>query len=96
MVSKKVLYCVFGFVLGFAIANIVSVPELLAQYGFSKNSGAFEELAMEPLVPASYGKLVAISGIDMYFQGDDGNVYIVKPRTGQTLDTRMTVIKRSP
>lgn len=94
MVFKKVLYVVFGFVFGFAIANLVSVPELMAQYGSSKNSGAFEESAMEPLVPASYGKLVAISGIDMYFQGADGNVYIVKPRSGNTLDTRVTVIKR--
>jgi hypothetical protein len=95
MVFKKVLYVVFGFVLGFAIANIINVPELLAQYGSSKSSGAFEESAMEPSVPASYGKLVAISGIDMYFQGADGNVYIVKPRTGNTLDTRVTVVKRS-
>jgi len=94
MVLKKVLYVVFGFVFGFAIANIVSVPELMAQYGFSKSSGGFEESVMEPSVPASYGKLVAISGIDMYFQGTDGNVYIVKPRTGQTLDTHVTVVKR--
>lgn len=94
MVFKKVLYVVFGFVFGFAIANIVSVPELFAQFGSSKNSGVFEESAMEPLVPASYGKLVAISGIDMYFQGADGNVYIVKPRTGGTLDTHVTVVKR--
>lgn len=95
MVLKKVLYVVFGFALGFAIANIVNVPELMAQYGSSKNSGVFEESAMEPAVPASYGRLVAISGIDMYFQGADGNVYIVKPRTGTTLDTRVTVVKRS-
>ncbi|OIO35632.1 MAG: hypothetical protein AUJ74_05275 [Candidatus Omnitrophica bacterium CG1_02_44_16] len=94
MVFKKVLYVVFGFVVGFAIANIVSVPEIMAQSGFSKNSGVFEESAMEPPVPASYGKLAAISGIDMYFQGENGNVYIVKPRSSSTLDTRVTVIKR--
>ena len=95
MVFKKVLYVVFGFVLGFAIANVLSVPELMAQYGSSKNSGVFEESVMEPSVPSSYGKLVAISGIDMYFQGADGNVYIVKPRSSGSLDTRVTVIRRS-
>jgi len=81
-------------VFGFAVANIVNVPELLAQYGSSRSSGAFEEAVMEPAVPSSYGRLVAISGIDMYFQGTDGNVYIVKPRSSGTLDTRVTVVKR--
>lgn len=95
MAFKKVLYVVFGFTLGFIVANAFSIPELMVRCGFAEGSGAFEESAMEPLVPASYGKLVAISGIDMYFQGADGNVYIVKPRTGSTLDTRVTVVKRS-
>ena len=92
MILKKMLYVVFGFVIGFMFANAFFIPELLAQYG-AKATG-FSEEAMQPSVPKEYGKLVAVSGIDLYFQGNDGTVYIVRPHTGNALDSRVTVIKR--
>lgn len=91
--TKRVLYGIFGFVIGFVVANVFFIPELMAQLG-GKSSGAFSEDVMEPSVPKSFGKLVGVSGIDLYFQGEDGSVYIVKPRTSGELDTRVTVIKR--
>ncbi len=89
---KKMLYVSLGFVCGF-LANSFLIPELSAQYGGS-STGSFQETSMQPNVPAEYGKLIAVSGIDLYFQADNGNVYIIKPRTDTTLSSGVTVIKR--
>jgi hypothetical protein len=89
MVFKKVLYGVFGLVLGFAAANAVFIPVLRAESG-----SAFNEKAMDGRVPAKYGKLVTISGTSFYFQGDDGTVYILKQRTNNEFSSDVTVIKR--
>jgi hypothetical protein len=91
MKTKKILFILFGFVFGFFVASAFFLPELKAQFG---SSGTFEEADMQPLVPAKYGKLVAVSGIDLYFQGADGSVYIVRPHTDKVLGTQVTVIRR--
>jgi hypothetical protein len=91
MILKKVLYVLLGFALGFFVASAFFIPELQAQW----ENGAFNEGTMRPSVPAKYGKLVAVSGIIMYFQAENGNVYIVKPRTDTELDPAVTLIKRS-
>jgi serine protease inhibitor len=90
---KKMLYGLFGFALGFVAATAFFLPELKAQSAFSGAGSAFQESQMQPSLPAKYGKLIAVSGIDLYFQGNDGTVYIVKPRTGNVLDTQVTMIK---
>ncbi len=92
--KKKIFFVLFGFTLGFIVSNAFFIPELRAQYGFS-GGDTFQETEMRPPLPAKYGKLVGISGIDLYFQGADGTVYLVKPRTQDALDTHVTVIKRS-
>ena len=91
MTRTKVFYVVFGVVVGFMTASAFFTPELKAQWGTS----SFKEEAMESSLPAKYGKLVAVSGIIMYFQAEDGSVYIVKPRTNTELDSSVTVIRRS-
>jgi len=88
---KKMLYVVVGFVFGFIFTSAFFIPELRAQW----ESSSLNEMAMQSLLPAKYGKLVGVSGITMYFQADNGNVYIVKPRTDTELDPAVTVIKRS-
>ena len=89
---KKMLYVVAGFVFGFIFTSAFFIPELRAQWG----SGiTLNEKIMQPTLPANYGKLVGVSGITMYFQAENGNVYIVNPRTDIELDPAVTVIKRS-
>lgn len=91
--SKKIVFIVAGFVAGFLVASLVTLPSARAQMSFERSE--FELDTIEPALPASYGKLVAVSGATMYFQGDDGAVYIVKPRTTGTLDTEVRVIERA-
>ncbi|HAJ57150.1 MAG TPA: hypothetical protein DCL35_05210 [Candidatus Omnitrophica bacterium] len=93
MVFKKAFYIFFGFIMGIVAANVFFSQEVMAQYGGGK-SGAFSEDDMTPEIPSSYGRLVAVSGIEMYFQGEDGSITIVKPRTRRELDTNVVVIKR--
>lgn len=89
---KKFLYVAAGFVGGVLFA-VGGVGELRAQHEFDDNS-KFTETVVKPSVPGRYGRLVAVSGIDMYFSADDGTVYLVRPRTNGQLDTSVTVIKR--
>lgn len=93
MVFKKVFYVIFGFILGLLMADVFSFPEVMAQYGGGRSS-AFSEDYMTPDIPSSYGRLVAVSGIDLYFQSDDGSITIVKPRTRREVDTNVVVLKR--
>ncbi|MBI5872882.1 MAG: hypothetical protein HZB36_01905 [Candidatus Omnitrophica bacterium] len=90
---KKMLYGMAGLVVGFVVASTFFPLESMAQYGLG-GSGGFSEEVMTPEIPAKYGRLVAISGIDMYFQSDDGSVYIVKPRTQSEFNTRVSVVRR--
>ncbi|MFH0876817.1 MAG: hypothetical protein V1863_01155 [Candidatus Omnitrophota bacterium] len=93
---KKINFTLFGFVLGFVVANALFIPELLAQYG--RWSGAsFTEMEMQPLLPARFGNLVAVtgSGRRMFFQASDGTVYMVTQRTDTEIDKSVYVIKRS-
>ncbi len=93
MVFKKMFYMFFGCVLGFMAANFIFVPNLMAQLG--SKSSAFTVTAMEGTVPASYGKLIAVSGLYLYFQGDDGVIYIVMQHSSSQFDPNVTIIKRS-
>ena len=88
---KKMLYVVAGLVFGFIFSSAFFIPELRAQWG----GISLNEKMMQPTLPANYGKLVGVSGITMYFQAENGNVYIVNPRTDNELDPTVTVIKRS-
>lgn len=88
---KKMLYVVVGLAFGFIFTSAFFIPELKAQWG----GNSFSETAMQSLLPAKYGKLVGVSGITMYFQAENGDVYIVKPRTDTELDPAVTVIKRN-
>ncbi len=92
---KKGGYILVGFVLGCLGTGIFSARALEAQSAFSKGSEGFSYDKMQPPVPASFGYLVAVSGINLYFQGDNGTVYIVKPRSGNNLDTQVAVIQRT-
>jgi len=96
MAMRKVLFIVVVFFFGFIMAGVFFSPESWAQYvsGAGAASG-YDEVAMTSKVPSSYGNLVAISGIYLYFQGDDGTIYILKQRTQSELDSRVVVIKRS-
>ncbi|MFB3919266.1 MAG: hypothetical protein ACE14U_04265 [Candidatus Velamenicoccus archaeovorus] len=89
---KKMLYVVLGFVTG-ALFTVVGVGELRAQYGFDSDSN-YAESVMKPSLPARYGKLVAVSDMNLYFAAEDGTVTIVRPKTNGQLDTTVTVIKR--
>ena len=88
---KKMLYVVVGLAFGFIFTSAFFIPELRAQWGGIN----LNEKTMQPPLPANYGKLVGVSGITMYFQAENGNVYIVNPRTDNELDPTVTVIKRS-
>jgi hypothetical protein len=88
---KKVLYVMAGFVGGLLFA-IIGIGELRAQ--FDDSSASYRELVMAPSVPAKYGTLVAVSDMSMYFSAIDGTVTIVRPKTGEQLDTTVTIIKR--
>ncbi len=87
-------YIWVGFVVGCLVAGIFSARALEAQSAFGKSSGGFSYDKMQPPLPASFGHLVAVSGINLYFEGENGAVYIVKPRSGNNLDTQVTVIQR--
>ena len=93
---NKARYVVVGFVVGCLVAGIFSARLLEAQsmFGDKKKGENFSYDKMQPSLPASFGYLVAVSGINLYFQGQDGTVYIVKPRSGNSLNTRVTVIPR--
>jgi hypothetical protein len=82
-----------GFAAGLVVGVIFCSGQLFAQYdmGGAKN---FSEGVMDSRVPAAYGKLVAISGLNFYFQAEDGTVYIVKQQTQSALDPNVVVIKR--
>ena len=93
---KKGLYVLMGFVLGCLAAGIFSARFLEAQSAFTETGSkdySFE--SMMPSIPASFGRLVAVSGINLYFEGQNGVVYVVKPRSGNTFDSQVTMIPRS-
>ncbi|MGE5279328.1 MAG: hypothetical protein ACM3L6_01105 [Deltaproteobacteria bacterium] len=94
---RRTLYLATGFILGFLAAGIFSarMREAQAAIGIDAESTGFSFDRMEPAVPASFGRLVAVNGIDLYYENQDGTVYIVKPRSGNSLDTRVTMIPRS-
>ncbi len=93
MVLKKMLYMFFGCLVGFVFASFIFASDLLAQ--FSSRSTTFTATEMEGAIPASYGKLIAVSGLYLYLQSDDGTIYIVKQHTTNQFDPNITVIKRS-
>lgn len=89
---KRILYTGVGFAAG--VLFILSVGETRAQ--FDQDGGGFQMSRMSPPLPGKFGKLVAVSGIDMYFMNDnDGTVYLVHPKTGTQLDTTVTMVPRS-
>ena len=90
MKTKNVFYILIGFLIGLVFAGVFSVVSVRAQL-----SSSFDEEEMSPAVPVTYGKLVAVSGLDLYFQANDGTVHIVRPRTNKELESRVTVIPRS-
>jgi len=94
---NKAFYGVTGFVLGCLVAGIFSARILEAQsaFGDKRKGDNFSYEKMQPPVPAYFGYLVAVSGINLYFQGENGTVYVVKPRSGNSLDTQVTVIPRA-
>jgi hypothetical protein len=91
--SKKLILVLAGFVAGFLAASFVSLPSVGAQTAFG-NSGLIQE-SISPSLPASYGKLAAVSGSTLYFQGDDGRVYLVRPKNMNSLESDVRVIERS-
>lgn len=93
MVLKKMLYMFFGCVVGFMVASFLFAPDLMAQFGSKGDS--FKVVEMEASVPASYGKLVAVSGLYLYLQAENGTIYIIKQHTVDQFDPNITVIKRS-
>lgn len=93
MVFKKMFYMFFGCVVGFTAAALFFTPDLMAQ--FTTRSSAFKVTEMEGSVPASYGKLVAVSGLYLYLQAEDGTIYIVRQHTTNQFDPNITVIKRT-
>jgi len=92
---KRGIYLVTGFVLGCSLTCIFSARLLEAQSAFDKGNKGFSYDRMTPSVPAHFGDLVAVNGIEMYFQGEGGAIYKVKPRSGGDLDTRVVMIPRS-
>ncbi|MDD5019060.1 MAG: hypothetical protein PHH75_05820 [Candidatus Omnitrophica bacterium] len=91
---KKMFYVALGFASGVLFA-VVGVGELRAQYGFDDSSSGYKANIMKPSLPGKYGQLVAVSDMNMYFVSQDGTVTIVRPKTGEQLDTTVTVLKRS-
>ena len=94
MVLRKILYGLFGFVVGAVVMNTFMFSESRAQFD-TDSPAKFQETIMEPRLPARYGSLVAVYDINLYFQSQDGTIYIVKPLRGNEVDTNVTVIKRS-
>jgi hypothetical protein len=92
--KKKIMYVLFGFVLGFIATNAFFVPELMAQYGLGASGTTFSVTEIRPAVPAGYGNLVAVSDLKFYFQDKDGNIHILSQRTPTEWNTQITVIKR--
>ena len=90
---KKVLYGIAGLAVGFFVANAFFMPELKAQT-WGAGSSSFTETTMKSSIPSSYGNLVAIFELGMYFQAQDGTIRIVKPRTNSEFDPNVMVIKR--
>lgn len=94
---KKIIYLAVGFMAGLGAGCLFSIPESAAQMGYGtygKSTTGFSTEKLTPAVPAAYGKLVAVSGVNFYFQADNGNVYILRQRTGSDFDSRVTVIER--
>jgi hypothetical protein len=91
--KKKIIYGMFGFVLGFLVASTFFMAESKAQFDGDADA-AFQEDIMTPHLPGKYGQLIAVYDINMYFQAQDGTIYIVKPLRGSQLDTHVSVIKR--
>ncbi|MFA5038429.1 MAG: hypothetical protein WC732_01975 [Candidatus Omnitrophota bacterium] len=87
---KKIMYVAMGFLTG--VLSVWAAGELRAQ--FDDESGGYRESVVRPALPAKYGKLVAVSGIDMYFSDQNGNVYLVRPKNNGQMDTSVTVIRR--
>jgi len=93
---KKGLTVLTGFVLGCLVAGIFSARFLEAESAFTNpGSKDYSFESMTPPIPASFGSLVAVSGINLYFQGANGVIYVVKPRSGNTFDSQVTMIPRS-
>lgn len=88
---KKIVYGLFGFVMGFFVANVFFTGELKAQFD---SSSSFNRDTMTPAVPVAFGKLVTVSDLSMYFEADDGTLYVLRPKTSNSFDTRVTVIRR--
>ncbi|MFH1381043.1 MAG: hypothetical protein ABIH57_02600 [Candidatus Omnitrophota bacterium] len=93
MVFKKMLYMFFGCVVGFMIASFLFAPDSMAQFG--SGSSSFKVVEMEAPVPASYGKLIAVSGLYLYLQAENGTIYIIKQHSVSQFDPNITVIKRN-
>lgn len=93
--KRKFMIGLFGFVLGFCVSSIFSIPDLLAQHATWAQGERLQQNPMESAIPKSYGDLKAVSGIEMYFQGEDGTIYIVEPRTAEKLKTEVKVIHRN-
>ena len=86
---RKMLYVLAGFVIGFVAATFFSAS-LFAQMG----SKSYTEDAFSSNIPSNYGRLVGVSGLSMYFEASDGTIYIVRQRTQNDMDSRVSVIKR--
>lgn len=93
MVTKGFRGILFGFAAGLIAAGVFFSSPVWAQFGMGSSRG-YDEDAMRTKVPADYGKLVAINGVNFYFQGDGGNIYILKQRTQNEFDSKVTVIER--
>jgi hypothetical protein len=93
MKIRRIGGVVIGFAAGLVVGVVFCSGQLFAQFdsGGSKN---FNEAVMDSRVPASYGKLVAISDVNFYFQAENGTVYVLRQKTQSTLDPNVTVIKR--
>lgn len=94
MLFRKMLYLFSGCMMGFMAALLFCAPDSMAQFTSSMSS-AFKVTEMEGSVPAKYGKLIAVSGLYLYFQADDGTIYIVRQHTSTQFDSTVTVIKRN-
>jgi hypothetical protein len=88
---KNIFYVLIGFAVGILSGSVFFIPQLAAQSDF----GSFQEEKLSTAVPSYFGSLVAVNGVNYYFQGKGGNIYILRQRTGSELDTHVTVIPRS-
>lgn len=88
---KNIFYILAGFIAGILMGSAFFIPKLAAQ----SDSGNFQEERLSPEVPNRFGSLIAVNGVNYYFQGKDGNIYILRQRTGSELDAHVTVIPRS-